>query len=415
MKKISAMKKTLAIVMLLAIALTSCSGDGSQKSKEAEGEHEEHGHEEGLELSEAQLQAVGIQIGLIEQKNLTAVVKASGQLAVPPQNAAQINVLSGGIIRKINVIEGQRVTKGQVLVTVENQELLQLQQEYVTAKGGFSYVEAEYNRQQQLKAAGAGTGKAQQLAEANYNAERSKINALAQQLKQYGIAIGRLASGNLTTQVPVTAPINGTIGKITAETGSYAQPGVSIMDIVDNSKIHADLIVFEKDLSNIKVGQNVDFQLTNQKNEAIAGVIYGINKSFENDSKGVVVHTIIKKPGANLIPGMYVTGLIGVGTKLTDAVPVDALVRVGGREYIFIVDDAAADEHEKEHQNSEEHKAEKEEKSVHFKKVEVKAGVSELGYIEISPLEKLPAGVKVVAKGAFYLQSKSSGPAEHDH
>src|SRR5690606_17239529 len=126
--------------------------------------HEESG--EGLELSNDQIDAVGIVLGGMVKKNLTAVVKSSGQLAVPPQNAAQVNVLSGGIIRKINVMEGQRVSKGQVLVTVENQDLVALQQEYLIAKGSFSYVEAEYNRQEQLKAANAGTGKAQQLAAA---------------------------------------------------------------------------------------------------------------------------------------------------------------------------------------------------------------------------------------------------------
>jgi len=424
-------KKNIAVMIFSAFiisAISSC-GDATKKTEattEAAHDHGTEGHEEhseALELSQEQMNAVGIVIGNIEQKNLTAVVKASGQLAVPPQNAAQINVLTGGIIRKINVIEGQRVSKGQILVTIENQDLIKLQQDYLTAKGGFSFIDAEYSRQQQLKAANAGTGKAHQLAEANYNAERARLKALERQLQQYGISVSRIASGNITSQVPVTAPISGTIGKITAETGSYAQPGVSIMDIVDNSKIHADLIVFEKDLSKIKVGQKVDFRLTNQKNEEIEGQIYGINKSFENDSKGVVVHAVIKKPGANLIPGMYVTGLIGVGTAMSSAVPIDAVVRSEGKEFIFIVDATAKAAHEEEHGHThqgeaeEKHKEEdaKDKNSVHFKKVEVTTGVSELGYIQISPIEKLPANVKVVTKGAFYLQSKSSGPAEHSH
>ncbi|MNJ93920.1 Cobalt-zinc-cadmium resistance protein CzcB [compost metagenome] len=431
MNATSYIKRNIAVLICSAFIMTAISscGDATKKTETTTEDAHDHGaegheeHSEALELSQEQMNAVGIVIGEIEQKNLTAVVKASGQLAVPPQNAAQINVLTGGIIRKINVIEGQRVSKGQVLVTIENQDLIKLQQDYLTAKSGFSFIEAEHNRQQQLKAANAGTGKAHQQAEANYNAERAKLKALERQLQQYGISVSRIASGNITSQVPVTAPINGTIGKISAETGSYAQPGVSIMDIVDNSKIHADLIVFEKDLSKIKVGQKVDFRLTNQKNEQIEGQIYGINKSFENDSKGVVVHAVIKKPGANLIPGMYVTGLIGVGTETTSAVPIDAVVRSEGKEFIFVVDESAKAAHEEEHDHEhkgeaeEKHKEEdaKDKKSVHFKKVEVTTGVSELGYIQITPVEKLPTHVKVVTKGAFYLQSKSSGPAEHSH
>lgn len=258
-----------------------------------------------------------------------------------------------------------------------------------------------------FKAANAGTGKAQQLAEANYHAEQAKIKALESQLQQYGIALSQVSAGKITMQVPVRAPINGTIGKIVAETGSYAQPGVSIMDIVDNSKIHADLIVFEKDLSRIKLGQQVVFQLTNQKNEQIAGEIQGINKSFENDSKGVVVHAVIKKPGANLIPGMYVTGLIAVGAELVDAVPVDAVVKTGGSAYVFVVSHETG--------KAQGHDPEEAEKTVHFRKVEVTTGISELGYIKIRPLEKLAADAQLVTKGAFYLQSKSSGASEHDH
>lgn len=431
MNTTSYIKRNIAILICSAFIISTVSscGDATKKTgttDEAAHDHGAEGHDEhteALELSQEQMNAVGIVIGDIEQKNLTAVVKASGQLAVPPQNAAQINVLTGGIIRKINVIEGQRVSKGQVLVTIENQDLIKLQQDYLTAKGGFSFIEAEHNRQQQLKAANAGTGKAHQQAEANYNAERARLKALESQLKQYGISVNRIASGNITSQVPVTAPINGTIGKISAETGSYAQPGVSIMEIVDNSKIHADLIVFEKDLSKIKVGQKVDFQLTNQKNEQIEGEIYGINKSFENDSKGVVVHAIIKKPGANLIPGMYVTGLIGIGTAAANAVPIDAVIRAEGKSFIFIVDNTAKAAHEEAHGHSHEGEAEekhkeedaKDKNSVHFKKVEVTTGVAELGYVQINPLEKLPADVRVVTKGAFYLQSKASGPAAHSH
>ncbi|MES2455250.1 MAG: efflux RND transporter periplasmic adaptor subunit [Bacteroidota bacterium] len=412
MKKLTAIKFRCLVYSMLLLLCAACGNDNtgsksvSEKAEESSAEEHE-AHEDGLEMSDAQLKAVGILIGRMEKKNLTDVVKVSGQLAVPPQNAAQINVLSGGIVRKINVIEGQQVRKGQVLVTVENQELIRLQQEYLTAKGGFTYITAEYNRQQLLKAANAGTGKAQQLAEANYNAEQARIKALESQLLQYGISLTQVSAGKITLQVPVKAPINGTIGKIVAETGSYAQPGISIMDIVDNSKIHADLIVFEKDLSRIKLGQQVDFQLTNQKNEQIEGEIQGINKSFENDSKGVVVHAVIKKPGANLIPGMYVTGLIAVGKDLVDAVPVDAVVRTGGRAYVFVVNDE-----EGKQKQQEEHQTEK---TVHFRKVEVTTGITELGYIQIRPLEKLSADVQMVIKGAFYLQSKASGPSEHDH
>lgn len=401
----------ILVLLIIGTAITACTnGKKDQSEKVAEG-HAEEEAAEGLELSDEQMQAVGIVIGDIERRNLSAVVKASGTLEVPPQNEAQVNALSGGVIFRINVMEGQKVSKGQILAIIENQDLLKIQQDYLSAKNGFAYVDAEYNRQKQLKEAGAGTGKSFQLSQANYNSELSRIKALERQLQQLGISAKQIAAGNLTSRYPIISPIKGTIGTISAQTGSYAQPGTSLMDIVDNSKIHADLIVYEKDLSKIRVGQVVNFQLTNQNNQLIEGKIYGINKSFENDSKGVVVHAVINKPGGNLIPGMYVTGLINVGTELLTVVPLDAVVKAGGKEYIFVVEE---DNEKKQETPSEGGEEKKEEKAIHFKKVEVATGVSELGYIQITPLEKLPENVQIVIKGAFYLQSKSMGSAEEE-
>lgn len=396
--KISTLKNICATLLLPAILFCACSGEPAKTQKEPLETAAEANEEEApdLTLNTAQMEAVGITVGAISQKNLSTVIKASGQLAVPPQNKADVSVLSGGMIYTINVLEGQQVKKGQVLATVENQELIKIQQDYLSAKSSFGYTKAEYERQQQLKAAGAGTGKFFEAAAANYHTERAKISGFESQLRQLGISPSKISGGKIISRFPMLAPINGTVGQISANTGAFVQPGTSIMEVVDNSKIHCDLIVFEKDLMKVKIGQAVNFQLTNQENQQIPGRINGINKSFENESKGVIVHAVLNNTEKqNLIPGMYVTALISVGSELSDAVPVDAVVRAEGKEYIFIAD-------------------KKDKDAVHFKKTEVKTGVSELGYIQISPLQKLPDNVQVATKGAFYLQSKSAGGTEEE-
>jgi len=383
-------KNTITAVLLSVVLLSSCTG---KQEKEPAAETEKQASTNDLTLNSQQMQSVGITVGPLEQKDLSTVVKATGQLAVPPQNKADVSVLSGGIIRTIGVLEGQQVKKGQVLATIENQELIRIQQDYLTAKNSFSYVQAEYNRQTQLKEAGAGTGKSFQSAEATYNSEKSRITAYESQLLQLGISPAKISGGHIVSRFPLLAPISGTVGQIGANTGAFVQPGTAIMEVVDNSKIHCDLIVFEKDLMKVKIGQTVNFQLTNQENQQIKGKINGINKSFENESKGVIVHAVIENSTQqNLIPGMYVTALISVGNQLSPAVPVDAVVRSEGKEYIFIAEAKGA--------------------QFHFQKTEVKTGVSELGYIQITALRKLPANVQLVTGGAFYLESKSAGGAE---
>lgn len=385
----------ITIGLMQGFLLAACNSEKATEESEKEVTEEEA---PALELTTAQMKAVGIALGNLEERNLTAVVKASGQLAVPPQNQAEISVISGGIMREIYVIEGQQVRKGQVLASVENQELVRIQQDYLAAKNNFTYVEAEYNRQRELRAAGAGTGKSFQSSEATYNAERARIRAFEKQLSQLGVNASSISSGNIVSRFPILSPISGTIGHITETTGSFIQPGTSIMEVTDNSKIHCDLTVFEKDLMKVKVGQKVDFQLTNQEDIAITGIVNGINKSFENESKGVIVHAVINNTAKmNLIPGMYVTALIGVGNQLATAVPVDAVVRSEGRQFLFAVE-----------------KSDPSAQKFTFRRVEVKTGVSELGYVQITPVEELEKGSKIIIHGAFYLQSKVSSGGEEE-
>lgn len=391
-------------LLIFAITLSACSSGSSKKNseeKETAKEKSEKQPDGLIELTAEQMQAVGITTGRIEEKNLDEVVKANGELAVPPQNKANVSILSGGIIRRIAVVEGEQVKKGQTLATIENQELIKIQQDYLAAVNNFSYVDAEYQRQSQLQAAGAGTGKSFQSAQATYRAEQSRIKAYESQLRQLGISPERISGGSIVSRFPLISPIKGTVGTITATTGSFVQPGTAIMEVVDNSKIHCDLIVFEKDLYKVHSGQQVSFELTNQNNQQIKGKISGINKSFENESKGVIVHAVIDNSSkGNLIPGMYVTALISVGTAKVPALPVEAVISSEGKQYIYVVvKDKAANE----------------KKGVLvFRKTEVATGTSDLGFIHIKTLENLPKDALVVTKGAFYLQSKSAGNAEEE-
>lgn len=348
-----------------------------------------------IALSPEQIKTVDIRIDTIALRNMHAVVRANGQLAVPPQNRADVNVLTGGIIKQIFVREGDVVKKGQALARIENPDFIQLQQDYLMAEKSFVFTKEEKQRQQELSDAQAGTGKKLQEVSASFNAGQARIATLRKQLQSFGINPESVAQGNITTTVAVTAPISGSVGHIDVYTGTYASVEKPLMEIIDNSKVHADLIVFEKDLHKGHPGQKVHFVLTNQQNREIVGKIYSINKSFEDDTKGIIVHAVIENPEKEqLIPGMYVTALIDIDNQVVPSVPVDAVVHSEGKDFIYIADTGVS-----------------EDQHIVFQRAEVVPGISELGYIQISPVNEIPRGTKIVVKGAFYLlsQEKASG------
>ncbi len=402
---------TALIVIAATFTLSSCGGSEKKKVTTEETKTDTTKKEEGIaEVTPEQMKAVDIQTGLIEQQNLTSVVKASGQLTVPPQNKAVVNALVGGVIRRINVVEGQQVRKGQVVVAIENPDFIRLQQEYLTSKDNIVYLTQEFERQRILKEADAGIGKVYQQASANYAAEKSKLLTLQKQLQQIHINPSQIGKGKLITVVPVTAPISGTVGKISLSVGTFTDASSPIMEIVNNSVIYCDLQVFEKDIAKVSIGQTVNFILTNQKDKKVSGCVTGINKSFEQENKSVVVHAVLNNAvNLNLIAGMYVSGLIETGKQLVSAVPKDAIVKANDKSYIFVFegteqepvkkDKAKEDDDDKKttkNQFQEKHR---------FKMIEVVTGVEELGYVQIKLVEELKPNTKIVTKGAFYIYS----------
>jgi cobalt-zinc-cadmium efflux system membrane fusion protein len=147
------------------------------------------------------------------------------------------------------------------------------------------------------------------------------------------------------------------------------------------------------------VGQNVRFVLTNRGNQEIMGNIFSIGQAFQNETKSVAVHADINNSKAGLISGMYVSALIDIGKNDVNTLPIDAVVKAEGKEFIFI------QEVEEKIAHKEAENAHEEDTGVHFKRIEVKTGTTQLGFVQVTPLQEMPLGAKIVTKGSYYLQS----------
>ncbi|UUW07437.1 efflux RND transporter periplasmic adaptor subunit [Flavobacterium plurextorum] len=385
-----------------AVILISCNEKKAEETKEEEKSTTE------VALTESQYKTVGIETGFVEERNLNKIIKANGYTTVPPQNSAEVSTLIGGTVKDIFVLEGTFVNKGKVLATIQNLEVIEMQEEYHSATANVEYLQLEYNRQKTLSDENVNPRKTFQEVKAKLAAERARAQAAKNKLEALHVS-----TKGSTSVVPIVAPINGYVGKINIAKGAFAQTGVSLFEVVDNSQMHLDLNVYEKDLGSISIGQVIDFVLTNQSNKSIKGKIFGINKSFSNESKTVAVHAKIDPADAKgLIPGMYVSANINIVNATVPALPKDAVVRNADKYFVFVQEEAHAEE---KHEHTAGEKEEAHEKEVHFKAVEVVPGTTDLGFTEIKFVDAIESGAKIVTKGAFYLLSAMKGGGEHSH
>lgn len=393
------MKKTLPYILFVGIiVLISCSNNTKSSHEESNSDEQEQNAND-LTLTQEQLKAVDIQLGQVINRDMNCIVRVNGRTALDPQYQASVTSLVGGVIRQITVIEGNKVSRGQTVAYIENTDIVAMQRDYLTCRSAMIAAEQEHQRQIELSKAGAGVQKNLQQATAACHSATAQLLGVERQLSQLGINPASVRTGNIITRIPVKAPISGYVDKIKVATGGYVDMQTPIMDIVDNSRLHCDLSVFEKDIADLRTGQEVDLILTNRPETRIGGEIYEINASFEGNTKSVIAHVRIKdKPsGLKLIPDMYLTGHIHTGRHNSTVLPSDAITDAEGKKYIFLLT-------RKEKKGNDE--------IYHFSRQEVKTGASDLGYTQITPLKALPKNATVVTRNAFYLSSILGGGEE---
>lgn len=408
--KINHQYKFLLVIFSLFL-FVSC----NKKAAETVTEEEHHDETGVVELTPMQVKSAQIVFGIFEKKNLSEVITANGYTKLPPQNQADVSVFLGGIIKTIAVIEGQFVKKGQTLATFQSMEFnnirlakAKLTEELQQAKVSKDFLELEFARQKELSDENVTAKKTFQKINTELETIKNKIKNTENQIiiLDQNLSLGGNDNASILS---IVAPISGYITEVKVKIGSSVSANNTLFSIVDNSKMHVDLLVYEKDLFRIKVGQSVRFVLTNQGNQEIIGRIFSVGKAFQNESKSVAVHADINNSTIGLIPGMYVNALIDIGKNDVETLPIDAIAKAEGKEFIFI---------QEEHDEEPKSKGQEVDTGVHFKRIEVKTGTTQLGFVQVTPLQEIPAGAKIVAKGAYYLQStmsNSEGGDEHNH
>jgi membrane fusion protein, heavy metal efflux system len=471
-------------IFLLAFTLHACK-EHDHAAREAEAAPSDvkaatEKHEEEVPtiaaLTDEQINSVGITLGEIEMKQLTATVKVNGALSVPNDNKANITSLHGGVVKYMKVQVGSHVAQGQIVAIIENADIIKLQQEYLelisagsdannaatynnsqyaslnlekqSLQPQIDYAQKEYNRQKELYEGNAGARKNLELAISNLKAlqekqkminnqltvfrktsntvSNSRLAGVRAQLQNMGINPNNISTKNLTTSLFVKSPISGTVSNVFAKIGTYIDVSSPVAEVVNNNSLHLDLQVFEKDLPQLKVGQTIHFTLTNNPTEEYDAEIYSIGSAFENSSKTIPVHCKVRGNKNGLIDGMNITALVSLNNYTSPAVADEAIVEADGKFYIFVKTDKAAEEHHDEegeeaheHKDGEKHTnnetVPKQEKTTNFEKVEVVKGVSDLGHTAITPVTALPVGSKIAVKGAFFINATLTNTEGHAH
>ncbi len=339
-------------------------------------------------LTDEQVKNAAIATGKIEQKDISSVLKLNGHIDVPPQNMVSISVPLGGYLKSTKLLPGMHVNKGEAIAVVEDQQYIQLQQDYLTAKARIGYLENEYKRQKDLNQSKATSDKVFQQAEADYHTQLVLITSLAQKLQLAGINVRSISESNIARSINIYSPINGFVSKVNVNIGKYVSPTEVLFELVNPTDIHLALKVYEKDLDKLYIGQKVISYTNNNPEKKHEGEILLIGRDLSAD-RNTEVHCHFEDYDKSLVPGTYMNAEVQVKNVKASAVPTEALVEFEGKQYLYKVVGKNT-----------------------YEMTEVTAGESENGYTEITDASNRLSNASIVVKGAYSLLMMMKNKAE---
>ncbi len=361
-------------------------------------DNEEH-QTESLFLTKEQMETIGIEFGDFSSIKVNDYIKATGTLGLPPNAYASVSAKSAGVIKSTKkFVEGKYIKQGEFIAYLENPDFIALQQEFLETQAKLKLKWLDLARQQALIDANAGVTRDLQRAQSEVSILEAKLAGLSKQLSYLGISTENLTPNSISQQISIVSPMSGYISNINIHNGMYAQPTVSLMEIISDKHLHLELDVFEKDIANVKIGQKISYTIPALGPKIYQGEVSVIGKEFDSKTKTVRVHGHIEGEKPLFIKDLFINAKIWINDDTVRSIPDQAIIKDGKNSFIYVA------EYKKN--------AEK----IKFIPIGVITGATNNGYTAVKVLEEIPSGMQIVTNGAYYVYAQSqAGEMEHEH
>jgi RND family efflux transporter MFP subunit len=314
------MKTKITIVILSTLFLISC---GGEKKNEIANET-----------------PIAVKVAGISSENSNSYVSASGK--VEAENSANLSTRMMGYVTKVNVKVGQKVSQGQLLVSVNNTDLqakkAQVNASITQAQAGYNNAKKDYDRFVNLFAQQSASQKELDDMTARYEMAKAGLEAAKQMRNEIN---AQFAYSN------ITAPFSGVVTNTFVKEGDMANPGMPLVSMEGAKKLQVTAMVSEGDITSITQGMKVNV-LVKSINQEIEGKVSEISLSAKNTGGQYLVKIDLPKSEAKILSGMFVNVQFPIEKKATVKssdkvlVPESALITKGQLTGIYIVNNNVA-------------------------------------------------------------------------
>ena len=307
-----------------------------------------------------------------------------GEVIADPDRVTKISARIPGRVSDVRFIEGVRVKKGQVLVTLESPEAARSKSKYLSTLSRVNAVERNAKRIRELVNLKLAAEQEAINAESELRVQESELRADKGNLLALGIPVpdttGVNSAGDNSGRIEILSPIDGIILSREIAKGSQVDAITSLATIGNLDSVWFMVKLFEKDLGKVAEGDLAKVKLNPYPKEEFEGRLMYIGNQIDLGSRTVSGRIVIKNKNHMAKIGLFGTAELYTSDYNVLAVPIDAIAPMQGKDYVFV-----------------------EEKPGEYKAREVKLGRRNSSIVEV--LSGLTVGEYIVDTGIFTLKS----------
>jgi RND family efflux transporter MFP subunit len=249
-----------------------------------------------------------------------------------------------GYIKEINVEEGDRVKKGELLFVVDPNDIysmlnqargavLQAQSGVLMAEMAYADAKKDYERFKNLYKNGAVSKRDFEKMKLNMDIRKKQVDMAKGMLKRAkaGLAMAK----NQIKYAKVKSPINAVVTRKMKNVGEMALPGYPVLILSDLNSLKARSFVKESDIDKFKLGMNVDIFVP-AINKTYKAKVDTIIPSADPATHSYIVKFAFENYDDKLLPGMYAKAKIVIGKEEAVLVPFAAITSRKGIVGVFI-------------------------------------------------------------------------------
>lgn len=276
-----------------------------------------------VRIDAAVVQNMNVRTAVVERRDLSKPIRTVGYLDYDQQQMVSVTTKYSGFIEKVYVnYVGEPVRRGQPLFEIYSPELVQTQEELLSA---LSFA-------QRLEGA---PGDARRRAEALAEAARTRLSYWDISPEQ----IRRIEEAEESVRtLTVTAPASGLVMKrMPGMEGMGVKPGMELFHIADLSSLWLSVEVYEDQLPWLREGSEAEITLAYFPGETFRGKVRFVEPQVQEKTRTVGLRVEVPNPGGRLRAGMYAT--VRFEPRMArDAVvvPRQAVIRSGDRNLLIV-------------------------------------------------------------------------------